>query len=120
MPTEPNPRTLELTEFERIVPRGVQKQMWAVFLDGRWVSALKVPGAEVVERHGQAGVVWQRSVRLQLQPGTRLRSTTESPQPTKQRDVFSIITVDARAATRVQRLEFSVTPKGELQRSKTV
>jgi len=120
MPTEPNLRTLELTEFERIVPRGVQKQTWTVCLDGRWVCAMKVPGAEVVPHNGQAGVVWQRCVRVQLQPGAQLRSTTESPQSVKRQDVFSIISVDARSATRVQRLEFRVTATGTLERSKTL
>ena len=119
MPTEPNLRTVEVTEFERIVPRGVQKQTWAVRLDGRWVAAAKVPGAEVIQLQGQAGVVWQRCVRLMLQPNAELRSTTESPQSVKRRDVFSVVTVDARAATRVQRLEFRVTAGGTLERSKT-
>jgi hypothetical protein len=118
MPSEPKLRTLELTEFERIVPRGVQKQTWTVCLDGRWVCAMKVPGAEVVQHPGQAGVVWQRCIRVQLQPGAQLRSTTESPQAAKRQDVFSIMTIDARSPTRVQRLEFRVTAKGTLDRSK--
>lgn len=119
MPTEPKLRTLELTEFERIVPRGVQKQTWTVRLEGRWVSAMKVPGAEVVQHSGQAGVVWERCVRVQLQPGAQLRSTLESPQSAKRQDVFSIMTVDARSSTRVQRLEFRVTASGTLERSNT-
>lgn len=109
-------RALELAEFEKIVPRGVQKQTWSVRVNGGWVLAPKVPGAVVVEGPSQPGLVWQRVVRLELQPGTHLRLTTESPQPAKPRDVFSVITVDARSTTRVRRQEFCITRDGKLQR----
>ena len=115
MPTKAAP-TLELLEFEKIVSRGVQKQTWAVRLEGRWVLAPKVPGAVVLESPSQPGVVWQRHVQLQLQPGTYLRRNSEAPQPQKARDVFSVMTVDARADARIRREEFCVTAQGKLER----
>jgi hypothetical protein len=114
MALETTLRTLELTEFERVVPRGVQKQTWSVKLDGRWVAAVKVPGAVIVKSPSQRGVVWQRHVQLQLRPGTHLRLVTESPRVAKPRDVFSVITVDAHSQTRARTEEFCVTPGGTL------
>ena len=115
MGIEPKPREVELTEFERIVTRGVQRQTWAVRTLGRWVPAAKVDGAVLIDCPRRVGVVWQRQIRLRLVPGTRLLSTLESPQNDKPRDVFSVITVDARSNTKVRKTEFCLTPEGKLE-----
>jgi hypothetical protein len=118
MVSDPTPREVELSEFERIVGRGVQRQTWAVRVLGRWVPAAKVNDAFVLDCPRTVGVVWQRLIRVRLLPGVRLLSTVERPQTAKPRDVFSVITVDARAAIRVQKTEFCVTPDGKLERVK--
>ncbi len=115
MSTDPAPRAIELTEFEKVVARGVHKQTWWVNLDGRWWPVGKVPGAVVVTHLGKPGVVWHRHVQLSLVPGTCLRLETQKPQPANTRDVFSVITLDARATTRLGRVEFCVSKEGALE-----
>ena len=107
---------IELTEFEKVVPRGVSKQTWSVRVDNRWVQATRAPGATVVGSPGRAGVVWERRVQLALATGTCLRSTTEDPQLAQHQDVFSIITADPFAKTRVRRVEYRLSSTGTLDR----
>jgi hypothetical protein len=107
---------IELTEFEKVVPRGVSKQTWAVRLDRGWVQAAKVPGATIIASPGRAGVVWERRVQLVLAAGTCLRLIGEDPQRAPRKDVFSIITLDPRAATRIRRVEYRLSAAGTLDR----
>ena len=116
MPSQVLLHAIELIEFEKVVPRGVSKQTWAVRLGGQWVQAAKVPGATIVGSPGRVGVVWERRVQLTLATGTSLRSTTEDPQLARHKDVFSIITVDPRATTRVRRVEYRLSTTGTLDR----
>ncbi len=108
--------TLELIEFEKVVPRGVSKQTWAVRLNDRWFQAVQVPGAVVVGSPSRSGVVWERRVQLALAPGTSVRLTAENPQRAQRKDVFSVMTVDPHATTRCQRVEYIVTATGILKR----
>ena len=116
MPSQMPLHAIELIEFEKVVPRGVSKRTWSVRLDTGWVEAARVPGATVVNGPGRAGVVWEHRVRLALAAGTCLRSVSEAPRLAKRQDVFSVITVDPRATTRVQRVEYRLSAKGILER----
>ena len=116
MPSAANSHRVELTEFERVVHRGIAKQTWSVKLSGRWVACTKVAGAIVVSGPSHAGVVWEHRVTLELHSNTLLRATHEAPLPQRRQDVFRFLTLATRATSRVQRIDYRVDSHGSLQR----
>lgn len=104
--------TIELTESEKIVSFGVAKRTWLVNLDGRLTPARLVPGARVDQRRPEPGIVWSRSIALQLPVGTRLELVQEVPRPRHRADTFSILTLDQKSPTLRRITPHEVTLKG--------
>ena len=105
-----------LLEFEKVVPRGVSRQTWSVYCEGRWLSARLVPGAVVSAHSSRPGYIWERSVELKLAPGTKLELLSERPRPRKSLDAFSILTVDQASPTLVRKVPHQVSSCGQLSR----
>jgi hypothetical protein len=112
--TQTRLHAVELLESERIVPYGVSKQTWSVYLDGRWTAARRVPGAEVRMHPTGRGFVWSRSVRLTLGAGTRLELLKETPRPRGSSNAFSILTVDQRSGVMHRRIAYEVALDGQV------
>lgn len=118
MPVAPTlNRTVELEEFEKIVPRGTSVHTWHIRVEGGWLPAMRVPGATAVKEQAEPGMVWQRRVRLELPGDARLRLQIASPQAPRQKDVFAILNFDQRSATKTTHVEYQLDGRGRLVRA---
>ncbi len=106
--------SVDLLESEQVVPYGVAKRTWFVNVEGRFTPAHKVLGAQIERRQSERGVVWSRTITLQLAAGTRLELVQESPRPRGRADTFSILTLDQKSATVRRRTVHEVTVGGRI------
>lgn len=117
MPPLRNPTySVTLVESEQVVPRGVSRQTWSVHHEGRWVAAGQVPGAVISMLSSSRGTIWKRCVELQLQSGTLLELTQESPRPRKTKDAFDILTLDQSSSRLIQKFSHKIASDGQLVR----
>lgn len=110
----PRVHTIELLESERVVPHGVAKQTWLVHVNGRFIPAHLVSGAEVSRRQAEPGFVWSRSIALKLPVGTRLELVHEAPRPRRTTDVYRVFTLDQKSQTLLRRTLHEITPAGRV------
>ncbi len=107
---------IELSEFEKVVPHGVAKQTWSVFVEGRWMSARRLEGATVRRLPNARGSIWERTIELKLEAGTRLELSTETPRPRVRRDAFKVLTLDQASPVIVRKTPHLVTGDGRIAR----
>lgn len=107
---------IELAESEKVVPYGVAKQTWSVFVEGRWMSAHRLESATVRRLPNARGSIWARTVELKLAAGTRLELSTESPRPRVRRDAFKVLTLDQASPVMVRKTPHIVTGDGRVER----
>lgn len=105
---------VELLESEQVVPYGVAKRTWMVNVNGRFTPAHLVTDAKVERRPTEPGVVWSRTIALQLAAGTRLELVQEMPRPRERADTFSILTIDQKSATVRRRTLYEVSVGGRI------
>lgn len=109
---------VELTESEKVVPYGVARQTWSVFVDGQWQPAHRLAGVTVKMLPNNRGSIWQRSVELKLAAGTRLELTTETPRPRVRKDAFRVLTLDQASPVMVRKTPHLVTSDGRVAPAK--
>lgn len=110
---------VELSAYERIVPRGTERVTWWVYAEDRWLSVRKHPDVELEAQSPAPQTIWQTTARLQLAPGSWLLRITRSPLSEPERDPMHYLGREARTVrTKIGRQYFRVGRRAELQRAK--
>lgn len=113
------PVWIELSAYERIVPRGTERVTWWVYADERWIAVRNHPAVELESQSPPPQVIWQTTARLQLLPGSWLLRITRSPLSEPERDPMHYLAREAlKARTKIGRQYFRTGRRGELQRAK--
>ncbi len=68
-----------LRAHERVVPRGTERQTWAVWHERRWLNPKALPNVEVARLATGPGTVWESQASLTLAPGSWLRRVITRP-----------------------------------------
>ena len=116
MPGADTTESIEVGEFERIVPGGSESARWYVKVGDGWVRASEHPTAERTRVDAGPGVVWETRIALRLPRGTRLYRLTLGPDRRERVTAFAYLERETRAArTRRQRVLYEVAGRGELR-----
>jgi hypothetical protein len=107
---------VESSEF--IAGRGSGYDYW-LFQDGEeWHSVTKHPTAVVTQQDAPRGVVWCKSIELQLEPGTLLERRRSRPREVVYTDVMQYLAKGTpRQPLQVAAARFVVGRRGNLMRS---
>lgn len=108
--------TVELTEYERIVPGGTKGVSYRVRVHDGWVRAGSCQGALTERLPSEPQVVWARRIRVALGVGTEVERTVVTPTPgNPAASTFDYLAGrTARQCTRVQRQVFRIDRSGNL------
>ena len=106
---------VELSISESIVERGTSRVSWGVQQADGWVAASEWPDAVIVQVEPGPGTVWERLIRIEVKPGTRVRRREALPAPWQRRTAMQYLEREARGAPlQVRERFFQVTFRGGL------
>jgi hypothetical protein len=110
--------SFELESLEAVVPGGVRRVTWLIQRDQDWLLVSEFPGAEVEQREGGPGVVWRRSVKLELPPGSKLARVESAPRRAAAKDPLAyLFGPEGNRDRETRRSFFIVSPGGKLERA---
>jgi hypothetical protein len=116
MPGAETTESIEVGEFERIVPGGSESARWYVKVGDGWVRASEHPTAEPTRLDAGPGVVWETRIALRLARGTRLYRLTLGPDRRERVTAFAYLERETRGARmRRRRTLYEVAGRGELR-----
>lgn len=108
---------IQLEAFESVVPGGVRRVTWLVQQDEDWLIVSEFPGARVEQRDARPGMIWVRSVTLELPPGSQLVRIESEPNLAPPRDPLAYLFGSAgKKARQSRRSYFVVKAGGKLER----
>jgi hypothetical protein len=83
---------VEVTEEERVVPRGTAQTRWYYRRGDAWEKVMEAGDAVVEARPKGPGTIWERAVKLRLPVGTEVRRVDERPGPPSRMDPLAYLT----------------------------
>jgi hypothetical protein len=106
---------IEVTDEERIAPRGTAQVNWFVRFNDVWVHVSTWAGARSERLDAGAGTVWQSRTELDVPRGARLMRVESRPSSYARESPLEYLTRGAPSKSRkVRRTYYVVSRSGEL------
>ncbi len=106
---------IEVTDEERIAPRGTAQVNWFVRLNDAWVHVSTWAGATTERLDAGAGTVWQSRTELRVERGARLMRVESRPNDYVRESPLDYLTRGAPSKSRrVRRTYYVVSRSGDL------